>query len=364
MRHTTVGKWTKLVLINCVIFILIVLLFEGILYTIYTLPPSFKPVIDAVRKYHLTYERLTLHYMPECFAYDNHLAYVLRKEGCNYSSREFEMEIISNSARFRDSEEALFKPEIVVIGDSHTFGWGITAEETFAKHLERLTGRKTLNAGIPSYGTYRETEQLSRIDTSNLKFLVIQYSDNDTGENRPFVKGGYKLRVRSEQQRLFLAKAERERANEAFIGQNLKRFWPLIFSNLKQKEASPNKRRLMRRNRKEAEIFLDILGRSAHVPKQIPILVIELNSYNDNDSYFVDSLREKIATWGKRDTFFIYPINISKKLTDNHYFIYDDHIRPSGHRMVAEVLTAKLNEIESKNIQTNTSPMRLKSGES
>lgn len=75
----------------------------------------------------------------------------------------------------------------------------------------------------------------------------------------------------------------------------------------------------------------------------------------------MDALREKIANWEKRDTYFIYPINISKMLTDNHYFIYDDHIRPSGHRMVAEVLTAKLNEIESKNIQANTSPTRLKS---
>jgi len=40
--------------------------------------------------------------------------------------------------------------------------------------LEKNTNRKVLNAGISSFATVREMILLNRLDTSNLKYLIIQ----------------------------------------------------------------------------------------------------------------------------------------------------------------------------------------------
>ncbi|SEN82284.1 GDSL-like Lipase/Acylhydrolase family [Rhodospirillales bacterium URHD0017] len=43
-------------------------------------------------------------------------------------------------------------PLIIAFGDSMTEGYGVGNDETWPAHLERLTGRRVLNAGVPGYG--------------------------------------------------------------------------------------------------------------------------------------------------------------------------------------------------------------------
>ncbi len=43
-------------------------------------------------------------------------------------------------------------PTIYAAGDSFTEGWHVADDETWPAHLERDTGRRVLNAGVPSYG--------------------------------------------------------------------------------------------------------------------------------------------------------------------------------------------------------------------
>src|SRR3989338_1084332 len=69
-------------------------------------------------------------------------------------------------------------------------GWGVQQNEAFPQVIEEMTGTKTLNAGIASYGTVREMMMLDRIDTSGLKYLIIQYNDNDFEENKAFYEQG------------------------------------------------------------------------------------------------------------------------------------------------------------------------------
>ncbi len=74
-----------------------------------------------------------------------------------------------NSYGLRDQLHPLIKPRgtirILAIGDSYTFGVGVTQAETYVGRLEavlneRLGGRdirfETLNAGVPGYNTYQE----------------------------------------------------------------------------------------------------------------------------------------------------------------------------------------------------------------
>lgn len=73
-----------------------------------------------------------------------------------------------NSHGLRDREHEWTKPRgtyrILVLGDSITFGWGVRAEDTFARQLEadlnaRFAGRPTvevINSGVGNYNTRQE----------------------------------------------------------------------------------------------------------------------------------------------------------------------------------------------------------------
>jgi hypothetical protein len=96
------------------------------------------------------------------------------------------VEYAINSLGVRDDEAALNNPEIVVVGDSQAMGWAVGKEQTFSALIGKETGKKVLNTGVSSYGTAREMIMLNRVARGRLKYLIIQYSDNDYDENRYF----------------------------------------------------------------------------------------------------------------------------------------------------------------------------------
>jgi hypothetical protein len=53
-------------------------------------------------------------------------------------------------------------PEVVFIGDSFTFGWGLTDDEAFATIYCRSRQRTCANLGAPGTGTTRQVERLTR----------------------------------------------------------------------------------------------------------------------------------------------------------------------------------------------------------
>jgi lysophospholipase L1-like esterase len=112
------------------------------------------------------------------------LGYTLRPDSEGYhKDLEFNNRFKINSFGLRDDDISLANPKIVFLGDSFTMGWGIDQEKTFAQLTEQMTGARALNAGISSYGTYREMLLLSKLQLDSCKLLVIQYCDNDLEEN-------------------------------------------------------------------------------------------------------------------------------------------------------------------------------------
>ena len=76
-------------------------------------------------------------------------------------------EIITNSMGFRDREYSRSKPEdvrrIIVLGDSHTLGWGVAFDDLFSKVLERRlngtgTAHEVINLGAGNYNSTMEVE--------------------------------------------------------------------------------------------------------------------------------------------------------------------------------------------------------------
>jgi hypothetical protein len=92
---------------------------------------------------------------------------------------EYDIDVIINSKGLRDREFAYAKPEgtlrILCLGGSFTCGYGVQAEETFAKVLETLLNQgrdssqswQVLNAGVGSTGT---AHQLAYFESEGHKY--------------------------------------------------------------------------------------------------------------------------------------------------------------------------------------------------
>ena len=104
-----------------------------------------------------------------------------------------------NSQGLRDREYSLVKPvgayRILMLGDSTTLGWGVKAEDTVAKVLERTLGPpfEVINAGVGNYGTVQElTYYKTRGRLFHPDFVILQYFINDP-EPVPSLKGAFLL---------------------------------------------------------------------------------------------------------------------------------------------------------------------------
>lgn len=128
--------------------------------------------------------------------YDDELVYRLRPGVLIAGKRTpyfVHPEIRTNSMGLRDREFAVPKPagrfRILSLGDSYAFGWGVASEETYAQRLEQALnaddpGRalEVVNAGVPSYESWRELALLDRLGPAVQPDLVIcQVADNDLG---------------------------------------------------------------------------------------------------------------------------------------------------------------------------------------
>ena len=85
-------------------------------------------------------------------------------------------------------------PRVVLLGDSYTFGWGVSTEETFASLLDdlmaehdELAGSRTVNLGVGGYGTLQSAVRLERYladhSTVPVRAVVLLHSHNDPSDN-------------------------------------------------------------------------------------------------------------------------------------------------------------------------------------
>lgn len=287
-----------------------------------------------VRNYYLNHDRDLVQADPEGARYDRDLTYTLRPGRFRFVNREFDVELQVNRQGLRDTGEALSGPDVIVLGDSFAMGWGVAQEQAFPQRLASLTGLKVLNAGVPSYGTAREVRLLERLDASRLRFLLLQYDENDYGENESLERHGGRLPIRTrEQYEATVRRQQRERAYFPFkhtFG---------ILGGLLRRESSALDLPLPG-ERHEARAFLSALGASPVVQRpDLAVLVFELNPAGRPDPGFPNALREAV-----RDPALpvalqrLHVLDFTPLLRDEHYFDLDDHLNPAGHELVAREL--------------------------
>lgn len=321
----------RLILINSGVFFGLLALAEGGLRLV------FDPDVDpggvagfAYRSYYASHVRPMVQYLPDCARYDDRLSYRLRPGRCRFSGREFDTWITMNSAGFRDDESSLDAPEIIILGDSHTMGWGVEDHQTFPSLLESRLGRRVLNAGVTSYGTAREMMVLEELDTRRLKTLVIQYSHNDLRENETRVVEGYLPIMPRERYQYLVDKHPRTISD--YPGKLLLKWFP----RLAKYALDPDQDERAGDDRREAELFWQIF-QTGPVPKGVRVVILEINGYALNDDGFIRALRETQPP-GRAVQF----LDLSTVLDTDHYFQVDDHINADGHQAVADVLASAL----------------------
>jgi hypothetical protein len=321
---------------------------EGILVVLLNHPPPIS-WMRRVLSAHNEMDRMIIQFIPECARYDAELGYTLRPGTCHFRNRDFATTVSVNTAGVRDNEASLTSPEVIVIGDSFGMGWGVEDQEAFPTLLESACGTTVLNGAISSYATAREARLLSRFPLDALKWLIVQYNDNDLRENREFMERGNRLIPMSEAdyrgyQQLM---ASRQRYQP---GENVARFVQLVGGRLSQalglfdqapvRNVAPDAPLL---DSSEAAVFLNALRHAPRLPDGVRVIVFEVNGYSRNDGEFAAAVREELRRGDVAEPWkSMTVLDLSQHLTEDQYLPLDEHLSVRGHQTLAARLAREM----------------------
>jgi len=329
----------KIVAVNLLFVFLILGLFEGLMYGLIQHPAVLKHCPAGIRNsigYLYTFgERKVIQFSPDCARYDAELGYTLKPGSCEFSATEFRNRYDINSAGLRDDEKSLKEPDVVVVGDSYAMGWGVNQEESFAEVLEKKSGLNVLNAAIASYGTAREMLMLRRLDTKKLKVLIIQYCENDFDENKAFFSNGNRLPVMSPDDYSRYTELN-QRPKPYYPGKYLAMKW-----EKKRKEWKAGAPRAPETGQAEddVDLFINAVQHSPVDLSRVQIVVFEAVGKNDFDRTFISRLTEKIKKGNYPPCIRnMVPVDITKTITRDQYYILDDHWTKEGHHAIGAAL--------------------------
>jgi hypothetical protein len=308
---------------------------EGAIQVMLSRPALLRHLPDRLqggfRRIYMDYDRAIVQFVPACARYDAELLYTLRPGRCVFSAREFSNELRINRLGVRDDEQALVAPEIVVVGDSYAMGWGVDEEVRFAALLKRQTGYRVLDAAVPSWGTAREFKFLDRVDLSQVKFIVIQYDENDDPENIDFLDNHNALRTHSESDYLAVVKDEAQRRRY---------YWGKYFFALLRRHFSGRAEAAEADEARAPEAFLNAI---AHAGRQSldSVQLLAFSSHGDQEFFpKMDALRHD-----PRYPRFIREmklLDLTPLLTADCYYLLDDHFNARGHSVVANELLQRI----------------------
>ena len=296
-------------------------------------------IASYLKQYYLHHDRNIVQYDFNCAQYDSVLSYRLKPGQCHFNNREFKTDLLINSGGLRDDQPSMVQPDIIVLGDSHAMGWGVKQANTFAQKLEKQTHLKVLNGAISSYGTAREMRLLQQLDTTHLKYLIIQYCSNDVIENKQFVEST-QLKIMNEDKYNHIVH-QHQNTMRYYFGKHTRLFIAIIKDQLLQFliKKKPIRSPSEVSNSYEALLFSRILNQENTIPIRTQIIVMEINGNNHNDVKFIKELEKlKQTSTANNRLKTIITIDSSSFLNHEDYFIIDDHINNLGHQKITNQL--------------------------
>ena len=265
--------------------------------------------------------------------------YNAKQGGCVLKNWEYDTILTHDSQGFRNKDSAEEKT-VVLVGDSHTHGVGVNDNKTFSALLESSYGYSTTNLGIGSYATKRELESLKEYSKSE-RFVVIQYCDNDAGEN-----------------------AKSLSIDDATFREEVKKIWSDVTASYNRGKSEGIIRPIkdaagILRNRsfisnqsislvvsqrdinREAHNFSAVVGQYEQLLHGKHVVVFESSGWGRNHPQFKIAFEAEL----KRSLphINIHVLDSATQLKRDHYYFLDDHLNTRGHAKVAELLSAAFN---------------------
>lgn len=313
----------------------------------------------------------------DIFEYDKDKIYKLKKNTNGYfAGKPFS----TNSLGMRDYEILIEKPvdtiRILALGDSVTFGHGVTLNETFAKQLEKQLSKKiktpsfnVINAGTPGNSTFQEYYDLKKLLKLKPDIIILQFTLNDIGEKYQFTRYGGEnvLDYHKVEDMFFLHRFLIQRSafylfykdivNNIRFGfsckedKKKKEIKDEIYKakNLVYKFDDPKIEKAWRENSKWMQKIVDLCKK-----EQIDlVLLVSPFKFQLYLSESLDYPQKKLESFSRENDVSyldLLPL-IRKEIKEGddkgwyNYFLDDDHYNPNGHSYVSDLLYNKVVEI-------------------
>lgn len=287
---------------------------------------NYKIILDFQRNfYHQIGFRNIWNSQIDCIEFDKNLIYIPKKGNCNFNNVEFSTLLNFNEEGRSNNNLSLNvekKDAIALIGDSFSMGWGVNDNETFSSILEKKINRKIYNLGVASYATEREIIRLKEFKyLDDVSTIIIQYCDNDYGENFFYKKNNLNNNSISKFEEIF--------TNKLSIYEKFRKI-------IRYSIVIPLEVLFLKKNNKidwkvHEELFENILQNYSFL-KDKNIIVIYTNSFGKKFFNFPNALSKKIYN--------LTYINIDYE--ENDFYILDGHLNKKGHEKIASKLAAYL----------------------
>jgi hypothetical protein len=344
-KTPTIGRqvlwWTANVFIALVVL-------EGLLLFLlqarWATAASPKAVRTLAQQVYRHFNRMLIQFDAACAQYDPVVTYTLRPGTCTFENLEFKTQIRVNRLGLRDDDSALEGPEVIVLGDSHAMGWGVEQDEAFPRVAARRSGLRVLNAAVSSYGTARERMLLDRLDTSRLRVLVIQYSDNDVVENEAFRSGNNRLPITNRERYEEIVRYYRSQRSY-YPGKYLIRLF-LKITRLESPEPDALKPSA-NASLDEAELFLNAILKAGRTSlEHVQLVVLEINQNLEHPRVFTTALtgasrRPDLPPFLRR----LITLDTSSIVGPDDFYVLDDHLTARGHARIGEALATLLGRL-------------------
>lgn len=332
LRLTTLIGWTLI----CIIFYLLVSV-SIYVFSVIALNNGIAiaqwPFIELQRHYYIEGGRSIWQYEASCVEIDEQLIYRPKNGVCNFTNFEFKTTLsFDERGRFVPNRMSDTKQKgVAILGDSQAMGWGVNDAETFANILQEQIEKPVYNLAVSSYGTDRELKRLvlsglvNKVDT-----IIIQYHDNDIGENLKSSINEIDYSAEAQNFRLNL-KTERVKSIPAIVRTLLSkalyaaktpfRLAQTIIVEEQDIDFTPHYDAL----KKVLKKYRNYLGN-----KQI--IILYSNSHGERFRNFPRGLDGEI-----KNLFFV-----DSRITKNDYFLIDDHLTAEGHKKIGFMLADSL----------------------
>lgn len=294
-------------------------------------------------------ERNVIQFMDECSEYDKNLTYKLKSGVCSFSNIEYDTIVKADFNGFRqnidDTTIEVQDCTMLFIGDSLAMGWGVESRETFGSLLAQHFDCKGINMAMSSYGTARQVASLNLSNFEDIDYIIWQYADNDLKENKVFYSNKNYLPIMSEEEYNSVVEVYQNRKKYYFFKYTYTLFNG-VYKNIKRKMSVGEEAKISNSIMQEEDYFINALSYLKKKYKNANLVLFEINSTNRNDMSFIGSLEKKYLHKMEEGFFKVSLIDMSKNLTDDDYFVFDDHMNAQGHRAVSDKLISAL--IDSK----------------